>query len=275
MGVATEPAFKLFQDTLHPAELLLRIYGLLENDKLHADGELLEQLRKIVAAEADEHLLLLMNSMFVGIVRERAQMPTGFLKKQALENLLRQAIVCASTAMETYLSAMLRDCLPFVIQAKGRDFFPADKEVAGYFKTLTIPIEDVCRLVVESKPELTLALKIVNFANNKYLGSSSAVHTVGCLLTLTKPWDDVAQRLGAKKEDLSQALTATLKRRNDIVHRADRPEQDPSAERQSITFAFASKCVDAVKNVIFAFHEIVSIRLEELESLAVSATPPS
>src|SRR5712671_2771913 len=107
-----------FEDNMRPAELLLRVFRLLENDALQTTGEMVSSLRKVVGCGDDEELLLLYNEVFLGLIRERAQIPASALKRSALDNLLRQAIVVASTALETYLPSLLRANLPAIIEAK-------------------------------------------------------------------------------------------------------------------------------------------------------------
>ena len=50
--------------------------------------------------------------------------PASAFKRCALCNLLRQSVVAACTALETFLPILLRDNLPEVIGLRGRDFVP-------------------------------------------------------------------------------------------------------------------------------------------------------
>lgn len=50
-----------FEDNIRPAELLLRVYRLLECDVIHTDGDLVKSLRITLRAEADEELMLVYN----------------------------------------------------------------------------------------------------------------------------------------------------------------------------------------------------------------------
>ncbi|MBM4431237.1 MAG: hypothetical protein FJ026_12970, partial [Chloroflexi bacterium] len=63
-----------FDDNMRPAMLLLRVYRLLDsNDNILTGGELINALRHIIQASADEDLMLITNELFLGLVRERAQ----------------------------------------------------------------------------------------------------------------------------------------------------------------------------------------------------------
>ena len=62
-------------------------------------------------------------------------------------------------------------------------------------------------------------------------------------------------------------LDDTVRRRNDIVHRADRSQSDPGGESQDITFAWTRHAVDTVNHVCLALDELVAERVVELEAM--------
>jgi hypothetical protein len=91
-----------FEDNMRPAVLLLRVYRLLDsNDNILSEGDMINRLREIVRASADEDLMLIYNEIFLGLVRERAQVPRSTLRQVTLCHLLRQAVVASCTALET------------------------------------------------------------------------------------------------------------------------------------------------------------------------------
>src|SRR5919106_4564343 len=106
---------QIFEDNIRPAELMLRVYRLLEHDTPKTDGEMVQALRDLVKADTDEGLMVIYNEIFLGLIRERAEIPPASIKRSALYNLLRQAVVTACTALETYLPILLRNQLPEVI----------------------------------------------------------------------------------------------------------------------------------------------------------------
>jgi hypothetical protein len=99
---------QVFEDNIRPAELLLKVYRLLEHDTPKTEGELVRTLRELVRADSDEGLMVIYNEIFLGLIRERAEILPAAIKRSALCNLLRQAVVTACTALETYLPALLR-----------------------------------------------------------------------------------------------------------------------------------------------------------------------
>ena len=64
---------QIFEDNIRPAELMLRVYRLLEHDTPKTDGEMVQALRVLVKAEADEGLMVIYNEIFLGLIREGAQ----------------------------------------------------------------------------------------------------------------------------------------------------------------------------------------------------------
>ncbi len=91
------------------AELLLHVYRLLENDGLQTEGAMVTSVRGILNTDQDEQIQLIVNTIFLGCIRESANVPEGQLRPKSLDNLLRQAVVSGCTAYETYLSALLAE----------------------------------------------------------------------------------------------------------------------------------------------------------------------
>jgi len=260
-----------FEDNMRPAELLLRVYRLLDsNDRIRTDGELLDALRDIVHASMNEDLILIYNELFLGLVRERAQLPRSTLRQATLCHLLRQAVVASCTALETYLPALLRTNLPVMIRARGRDFVPrGDQTFQDYFADLQFNLDETLRLLDDENAPEYISNKILGLTNFKYLSSRKGIHVAGVLLGLSepKPWDAIAAHLNRNKKELMNTLDDTVRRRNDIVHRADRPQTDPGGEVQEIAFAWTQQAVDTIKHICLALDELVAARVAEFEAM--------
>ena len=114
-----------FKDNIRPANLMLQVYSLLDtNDHISSEEEMIKALRAIVQAEATEELLLVYNELFLGLVRERAQLPPSTLRRASLNHLLRQAVVAGCIGTR-HLPSLLRVNLP-VDSAFGRVSFRDD-----------------------------------------------------------------------------------------------------------------------------------------------------
>lgn len=257
---------QIFEDNIRPAELLVHVYRLLENDEVLTCGDLVSALRGLVGAKADEDLMLVCNEIFVGLVRERADFPRPMLKRGALGNLLRQAVVASCTALDTYLPALLRLNLPAVIKAKGRAFLPTNKEVAGYFQGLTLSLDDYVRLLGNADEAGTfITNKILGFIEYRYLSTSKGVLVTGSLLGIEKPWQRIAERLRRDAAECEKIVKDTTDRRNDIVHRADRKQRDPDGDAQEVSYSWTRQAVDTIKHVCLALDELVAAAMGELK----------
>jgi hypothetical protein len=273
---------QIFEDNIRPADLLLKVYRLLEHDSPNTEEGVLRTLRDLVKADTDEGLMVIYNEVFLGLIRERAEVPPASIKRSALCNLLRQSVVTASTALETYLPLLLRENLAEVIRLRGRSFVPKnDDSVKSQFKTLSFDLEEVTRLLADPDP-LFVANKMITSLDFSYLSGKRGIHVTGVLLSLEKPWELIAKRLGEeqKKEPkqgeekeitIQKRVEATVKRRNDIVHRADRSQDDPAGAIQEISFPWTKLAVESIRAVCLALDDLVAARLKELKKEAASS----
>ncbi len=70
----------VFEAHFRSADVLLRVYRLLESDEGPTrDDQMIPKLRKVLSCRDDEEVILLMNQLFMGVVRERAEMNLGVL----------------------------------------------------------------------------------------------------------------------------------------------------------------------------------------------------
>jgi hypothetical protein len=59
-----------------------------------------------------------------------------------------------------------------------------------------------------------------------------------------------------------------VKRRNDIVHRADRSQDDPAGAAQDIGYPWAKQAVETIRVVCLALDDLVTAQLNELNEQA-------
>lgn len=252
---------QVFEDSFRMAELLIHVYRLLENDGLRTDGHLVTSMRGLLACEEDEQIQLVVNAVFLGCIRETANVPSAQLRPQSLQNLLRQAVVSGCTAYETYLSALLAEHVLTVIEVRQKDFFPTDGDVVKYFDGLSLGINEAFRLLDKDDRAVFLRNKIVTFVQKKNLGSVSGLRTVGLLLGVEDPWNSLAAHLQKDRKDLTKTVGDAIERRNAIVHKADRNLDTEGLEKQPIAFAWTQQAVDTIKHVCLGFDELVSTRM--------------
>lgn len=260
----------VFDDNLRPAQLMLQVYRLLDaNDTILSSGEMVETMRGVIRASTNEELMLVYNELFLGLVRERAQMPRSALRHATICHLLRQSVVASCTALETYLPALLRAQLPTVIAVRGREFMPrGNNDVSNYVGRLTFGVDDVLRMLEDENAPTFIADKILGLTNFTYLSDHKGITVAGALLGIDNPWKRIADHLQRNQEELTRTFSDTFKRRNNIVHRADRPQTDPGGPPQSIDFAWTQHAVDTIKHVATTLDHLVALRVAELKALS-------
>lgn len=258
-----------FADNMLPAQLLLQVYQLLDNqDHIITDGEMVNALRSVIKASRQEYLMVIYNELFLGLVRERARVAPGALRMAALAHLLRQALVASVTAYETYLPALLRTNLPFAIQARGRDFVPRnDKVVRGFFTGITFGLDEALRLMTEESAVQIVAEKLSGYIEFKYLSKDEGIHVAGALLGIANPWVEIAAKLRRNEDELRTVMKATFSRRNDIMHRADRRQDDPGGEVQDISYSWTRHSVDTIEHICLALDELVSVYIDQIRAM--------
>lgn len=258
-----------FADNMLPAQLLLQVYQLLDSqDRILTDGEMVNALRSVINASRHEYLMVIYNDLFLGLVRERARVAPGALRMATLCHLLRQAVVASVTAYETYLPALLRANLPLMIRARGRDFVPRqDKVLKTFFAGITFDLDEALRLMTEENAPQIVAEKISGYVEYKYLSKDEGIHVTGALLGLANPWGEITVKLARNEVELRSMMKATFNRRNDIMHRADRPQSDPGGDAQEITYAWAKQAVDTIDHVCLALDELVHVRTVQLREM--------
>ena len=145
-----------------------------------------------------------------------------------------------------------------------------DEDIKNQFRNLTFSLDEVVRLLNDPDP-LFVANKMIRSLNFSYLSGKRGIHVTGALLGLDNPWGLVARQLGRDETEIKKTLDATVKRRNDIVHRADRSQDDPSGSAQEIGFPLAKQAVETIRVVCLALDDLVTSRLKELRQQAAAS----
>jgi hypothetical protein len=114
---------------------------------------------------------------------------------------------------------------------------------------------------------------MISSLNFSYLNGRRGVHIAGVLLALDNPWSLIAAQLGRADEELKKTLDTTVKRRNDIVHRADRSQDDPAGAAQEIGYPWARQAVETIRVVCLALDDLVLNRISELKRHEAETQP--
>jgi hypothetical protein len=247
-----------FESNFRSAETLLKVYRLLETPNgPQTEHALMQRVRDLLMANKDEELVLLINELFFGVVRENADVRHTIFKRDNLSLLLRQAIVAACSAIDVYYPALLRANLPRVIQVKQRNFVPNDKNTRDFLREFSLSMDECLRLITDAKPEQVLGEYFFEYVKRRNFSTSQGVAVSLQFLGVDDGWTKIATRLGTTKEPLSRQFDSLVSRRNDIVHRGDRSSKDPTGNIQDISFAWASSHVQTARHIVQASNELV------------------
>jgi len=258
---------QIFEDNIRPADLLLKVYRLLEHEAPSTEEGVLRTLRDLVKADNDEGLMVIYNEVFLGLIRERAEIAPKLIRKSALCNLLRQAVVIACTGLETYLPAVMNTHFAELIRIKGRTFLNLkDKELVGHLSAVKFDLPDALRLLAD--PDTLFVANKVRLYLETNLSGRRGIHVVGVMFGVEEPWVEIGEKLSRKPTELGKLVEDTVSRRNDIVHRADRNKADLSGDQQPIAPAFAMQAVDTIRHVVMCLDDLVQ---EQMKQLRVAA----
>lgn len=215
------------------------------------------------------HALILFQQ---NLVRPTARIPGPILIPGGLDFLLRQAVVVACTALETFLwNTVLENALTIVRAWRGG--------AAKKIKNLALTSEDY--IPIEHFPDRDMRVRqiILKDFERKTLYSADAIDRVARILTVRDFWEQVEKVCGGSATNLRRLIGDLISRRNAIAHRADRPDDSKEVDTHGLTpisFAWTNMRVQAVKTLVTAAAGIFSQAMAQLEKeLARIACPPS
>jgi RiboL-PSP-HEPN len=263
-----------FEAHFRSADVLVRVYRLLESDNGPSqDHELLTRARGLLECGDDEELILLFNQLFVGIVRERADLRQRFFGRDNLDLLLRQAVVAGCSALDVFVPSLLESYLPKMVLVRQRNFIPNDKNVKDFFRDFRFKLEDAWPLVEEESANERwnmMARRVLDYCKTKTLSNDQGIAASMALIGVEEPWAKIAERAGEKELTLRERLRRVVTRRNDIVHRGDRPSTDPNGDATGIDFVWTQNHVGAIQTVALACFDLADAKARELVAEAGS-----
>jgi len=261
---------KMFESHYRAADALLTVYRLFQSESgATTQHQFLPKLREMVQGEASEHVMLLFNDIFLGLVREQADIPAHFFGPATLSLLLRQSVVSACTALDVFVPALLNTHLETVIKIRGRNFLPTDGTVKTLMRDFRLSLEELPALLDEEDAERRwnlLTQHILQHLRKSTLSNVDSIGAVMLMLGVPEPWKRVAQRASLTEGALREQVKTLVTRRNGIVHRGDRPNGQPDAPPQPIEFDWTSIHVTAARTVALACNALVTEEVRRLKT---------
>lgn len=193
------------------------------------------------------------NEQMLMCARATAPIPQALLIDGGIAFLLRQTVIVACTSLESFFWDSLRENVLILVRARRRG---ADKSL----RDLTLTLDDYLSMENYADPDERLRQIILKNFERRTLYDSESIEKIASVLTVRGFWDEAARRCGRNARDLRRELDELITRRNQIAHRADRPDVGEEQDRHGLRvihspwvrtrLATARSLVDA-SNLIF------------------------
>lgn len=190
--------------------------------------------------------------------------PSCLTATQGLDFLLRQAVVVSCSALESFLWDVLRENALTVLRARGGK---ADDSL----KKITLTIDDYLSLEEYRDSDERLRQIILRRFERGALYDLEKIDEIMAILTVRDFWKDVSAQTGFEAKEIRSQLGDIINRRNQIAHRADRPDEGtPPAEcdphgLRPITHAWTSTRITTAKAFVQSASVAVQKALNQLE----------
>ena len=259
-------AYDLAIQNFSVAEHLLQLHELfrdLREDKI--DEPLRLAVCKCLALPNESILRHARNDQMVLVAKATAPIPHSLLVADGINFLLRQAVVVACTALESFFWDALRENVLTIIRARRRG---ADESI----RKLSLTLDDYLYIEGYKDPDDRLRQIILKNFERGTLYDASSIERIASILTVKDFWKQISKKCGLPDGDLKRQIGELITRRNQVSHRADRPDEsaNPPEEQdghglRSISYAWANTRVATAKNVVAASAEIFGATLKQLD----------
>lgn len=199
-------------------------------------------------------------------IKATIPLPSCLLADGGVAFLLRQSVLVACTALESYFWDVLRENALTVIRAKGRK---ADDTL----KDITISLDDYLSLEGYEDPDVRLQQIILNRFKRGTLYDLDKIDEIAGILNVKDFWTPVSAQTGIPTKELRTRLGNLIQRRNEITHRADRPDENTKSDEidshglRTMTYAWAATHVMTAKSVVAASSDVFKNAIVPLEAI--------
>jgi hypothetical protein len=204
------------------------------------------------------------NSHAIVGIHGSVAVPSCLTATKGLDFLLRQAVVVSCGALESFLWDILRENALTVVRARARK---ADDSL----RNITLTLDDYLSLDEYSDPDERLRQIILRRFERGTLYDLEKIDEIAGILTVKDFWKEIATHTGLDAKDIKSHLGELINRRNQIAHRAERPEDDTPLEQcdahglRPITNAWTSTRIATAKAFVQGAAAAVDKALKHLE----------
>lgn len=256
-------AANLFQQNFAVAESLLQLYQIFHGLK---KANVRDELRLAVCSHWGDppHAVVhtACNDRVMVLARSVAPVPEALTGEGGLDFLLRQAVVVACTSLEAFFWDALRENVLTIVKARRRG---ADESLLN----LKFTLADYLSIQQWSDPDERLRQIILNNFKRGTLYNTESIDQIAAILTVKDFWGQVEKLSGEKSNELKRKIGDLINRRNQIAHRADRPDDGETADGfglRPISYAWTNSHVQAAKTLVTASAEIFRAVVARLQA---------
>ena len=257
-------ALSLFNQNFAVTEYLLQLYQLFHGMK---KVDLKEDLRLAVCAclETADNTAFepAANDRALLLAKSAVPMPQSLTMDGGLDFLLRQSVIVACTSLESFFWDSLRENVLTIVKAKRG---ASDESL----RSLTFTLGDYVGMQEYGDPDLRLKQIILkNFERGTLYDADSIERIVG-ILTIKKKdfWRKIEHDTGEKPETFRKHINELVHRRNQIAHRADRPDESEDADvlgLRPILYSWTNLRVQSAKTLVSAAATMIDKTIIQLE----------
>jgi len=255
-------ALTLFNQNFAVAESLLQLYQLFNGLK---KSELKESLRLAICSYwgAPENTAIqpALNDRVMVLARAATPIPESLTTDGGLTFLLRETIVVACTALEAFFWDVLRENVLAIVRARRSG---ADESL----RNLQFTLGDYISIQQYDDPDLRLQQIILKNFERGTLYDVGSIEKIAQTLTIKRFWEEIEKITGTPAKSLKTLIGDLVHRRNQIAHRADRPEEGEESNGhglREIKFAWTNHRVQAAKTLVTASAELIEGTIKRLE----------
>jgi len=256
-------ALTLFNQNFAVAESLLQLYQLFHGMK---KTKLKEDLRLAICSfwGAPENTAIhpALNDRIMVLARAATPIPESLTMDGGLDFLLRETVVVACTALEAFFWDTLRQNVLTVVRARRSG---ADESL----RNLKFTLGDYISIQRYDDPDFRLKQIILKNFERGTLYDVGSIEEIARTLTIKKFWEEIEKIAGTPAKSLKGLIGDLINRRNQIAHRADRPDEGEEADKlglRMITFAWTNHRVQTAKTLVTASAELIEEAIQRLES---------
>lgn len=256
-------AFTHFQQNFAVAESLLQLYQLFRGLE---PASIPDELRLALCSQLElpetASLQHVKNDRLMICARAANPIPAGLMIAGGLDFLLRQTVVVACTSLESFFWDSLRGSILTIVKARKRKADPS-------IMNITLTLDQYMSIDQYDDPDQRLRQIILDKYKRGTLYTIDSIDELVAIMTIRDFWDRVESKTGEPAKSLRRNISDLIRRRNQITHRADRPEEGEDIDGHGlrpIAFAWANQHAQAAKTLVGAANDIMNEAIGMLES---------